>query len=535
MYVRRATMVAVIMSAAVTVMTQLASARARAHGAASVAGSVTVNMASDWQTMDHQATAPGDMWWETGGYDRLTELYDGKVVPYLATSWTVARDNKLATFRLRHGVRCQNGTLLTPRDVAASFHRLFTVPKKSVSLNEVLGPGPWSITYNDKKWTVTIKLGTAFNGLVSGLADPSTSVICPNGLAHPTRLQTGIYGSGPYKLVSAVHADKVVLERNDKWTWGPVVHGHEVTWRDLPKRQVWDIISNPATLASNLLTGAVQVGSFETGTELYRLRGKANVTPVPLNFPISMVMQQGPGHSTNSGALRTALSLLVNPHSLNVAQNGGSRVGKLVTSFIQPFQECYSPSTKKLYPSGGVAKAERVLAAAGYTGIGTHLTAPDGTPVTIRVVTTPVLDGNSGPYLQQAFAPLGANVQLSNPGDISTFVNEVYGGQEDVGVAEGGGTNPAPASTAIDYFFGAPLAQGGANALGPDPSENPAWNSLMNKTVGSHGCGDWIKAQKMVLQEHLFLPVAEADWYIASSKGVTVASSSDIYEPWTIR
>ena len=50
-------------------------------------------------------------------YETLTKVKeDGSVVPLLAESWTTAPDLKTYTFKLRKGVKFQNGEPLNARD-----------------------------------------------------------------------------------------------------------------------------------------------------------------------------------------------------------------------------------------------------------------------------------------------------------------------------------------------------------------------------------------------------------------------------------
>src|SRR5882672_5344540 len=57
-------------------------------------------------------------------YETLTKVKeDGSVVPLLADSWTTAPDLKTYTFKLRKGVKFQNGEPLNAETVKFSFER----------------------------------------------------------------------------------------------------------------------------------------------------------------------------------------------------------------------------------------------------------------------------------------------------------------------------------------------------------------------------------------------------------------------------
>lgn len=496
---------------------------------------VAVGLAADWQTMDHQVNPANLMWWQTGGYDRLTAVYDGEVVPYLAESWEVADDNTSATFTLRKDAVCQDGTPVTPQVVADSFQRLFTEPKKGINMTHTFGAGPWSVSADEAEGTVTISTETPFRALVQGVASGEASIVCPAGLANPEALQTGFFGSGPYTLESAVHGSAVVLKKNPDWTWGPVVDGKQVTAADLPDEQTWKIIQDPTTTANSFETGSLHVGRL-SGPDVKRFvdDDRFSVERVRLNFPLAMSFQQRPGHATSDPALRRALSTAIDPESFAQAYVTDGSPFELATSFVDRGHECYDPRTEQLYPSGGIEGAKQILADAGYTGVGSELTTPDGTPVTLRIVTSPNYAGQTGPYLLQAFEPLGADIDLSNV-DGTVAQQLTYSGQQEVGVSSGTASFDDPAGSIISYYAGTPITEGGLNTFGPPPSLDPEWNALISEALASAQCDPWIDAQEHALTESILLPVATAFWTRITTPDIEATRGFYFYEPWTIR
>jgi ABC-type transport system substrate-binding protein len=68
----------------------------------------------------------GSLWADMNIYDQLVRLNpDGtKVVPDLATSWTVTKGGTVYTFHLRKNARFWDGTPVTSADVQFSFDRV---------------------------------------------------------------------------------------------------------------------------------------------------------------------------------------------------------------------------------------------------------------------------------------------------------------------------------------------------------------------------------------------------------------------------
>lgn len=496
---------------------------------------VAVSQGADWQTMDLQVSDPSYGWWMTGGYDRLTAIYNGEVVPYLADSWEIADDNTSITFQLGEGAVCQDGTPVTPQVVADSFERLFTVEKTSLNLTQFWGAGPLTVSADDEAGTVTITTETPYRALAEGAASGSASIICPAGLADPEALQDGFFGSGPYALESAVHADSVVLTKNPEWTWGPLVDGKRVTAADLPDQQTWKIMSDMSAIANALQTGQLDGGRL-SGPEVKRFRDNAdfNVEELVMNFPLVMDFVQGPHNPTSDPALRQALSRMIEPESFARAYNTDGSTITLVTSFIDPSNACYDATTEQLYPTGGVDEAKQILEDAGYTGVGSTLVAPDGTPVALRLVTNASQAGQVGEYLLQAFQPLGADVELFNL-DTQSGSQMTFSGQAEVAVSIGAGTVKDPTQSIIGYFAGQQPAEGGLNLFGPSPAQDPVWNQLIDEGRASADCEPWKAAQRHALEQAILLPIAQGIQNRVTNADTVMFSGFYNYEPWIIR
>ena len=268
---RLAVSAAVVAGVATATFVATASARIAAGG-----GTVVTMTTVDYTDFDFQRTSIAQNYIAAQpGYDTLISFGVDKqkggggkqyFVPYLADSWKVTP--KTIVFHLKKGPKCQDGTPITPNVVLKSYERLLSV---STSLSQAFGgtqgspsagvpasgTGPYYVSADDKKGTFTFRATNPNNELLAAFAGPLGRVVCPSGLANPDQLQTGFYGSGPYKLVSARHQDRIVYQLWPDWTWGP--NGTTAKAPGMPDTLVLRIVSNPTTAVNLALTGEIDM------------------------------------------------------------------------------------------------------------------------------------------------------------------------------------------------------------------------------------------------------------------------------------
>jgi peptide/nickel transport system substrate-binding protein len=139
--------------------------------------------------------------------------------PALALSWQPNASGDVWTFKLRKGVRFQNGQPLTAKDVAATFDRLTDPSAGSAAratLRGVLSKGG-TIARDDQ--TVEFHLDApngSFPWYVS--SDTVNAVILPANFKGP--YEQSFMGTGPYRLEHYQSRVGASFVRNDDY-WGP--------------------------------------------------------------------------------------------------------------------------------------------------------------------------------------------------------------------------------------------------------------------------------------------------------------------------
>jgi peptide/nickel transport system substrate-binding protein len=176
---------------------------------------------------------------------------DGKLEPYFAQSYRVADDGRAYTFALRPGLKCEDGTSLTARDVAFSFDHPADPAMKFTghAAGFVLPALPYVGSHVDDELTVTIRI-KAYNPIALGLiAEMYVFCRAPYEAMSREQAATHVSASGPYRLVEWRHDDQILLERNRSYTLPAPAYD----------RVLFRIIPEPSTRSAELIAGNVDI------------------------------------------------------------------------------------------------------------------------------------------------------------------------------------------------------------------------------------------------------------------------------------
>lgn len=151
-------------------------------------------------------------------YDQLLDYNaKGKLVPDLATGWTLSSNKRSYTFKLRPNARFSNGAAITARDVKFSLERM----AKGTALASQLSDMKAVTVVNSK--TVRVTLGSPsrvfLNALATvgnaGILDAKAVQANANYFTHP------IDTSGPWQLVQyTLHSNLTLTANTHFWKTG---------------------------------------------------------------------------------------------------------------------------------------------------------------------------------------------------------------------------------------------------------------------------------------------------------------------------
>jgi ABC-type transport system substrate-binding protein len=140
-----------------------------------------------------------------------------KVVGDLAESWTVTKDQKTFTFKIRKGVKFHDGSILTSKDVKATYDKIIFPPTGVISHRAALYSCVEKVEAPDDS-TVVFQLKWASVSFLTSLASPFNYTYKAEILAKNIKwYERNIMGTGPFKFVEHVAGSHWVGKRNEDY------------------------------------------------------------------------------------------------------------------------------------------------------------------------------------------------------------------------------------------------------------------------------------------------------------------------------
>lgn len=189
-------------------------------------------------------------------YDSLVNI-DGKgnLVAGLASKWSGTTTK--ATYTLRKGVTCSDGSALTASQVAANIDFVGDPKNASTRMGVFVPPGA-TATADDATGTVTVTSATPDAFLARNVG--GLQIVCAKGMADRSLLKQGADGTGEFTMTDAVSGDHYRMTRRKGYAWGPG------DWRrdqpGLPDQVVIKIVPNETTAANLLASGEVNAATL---------------------------------------------------------------------------------------------------------------------------------------------------------------------------------------------------------------------------------------------------------------------------------
>ncbi|HEY4569002.1 MAG TPA: ABC transporter substrate-binding protein, partial [Kribbella sp.] len=394
-------------------------------------GTLRFANSGDWDSLDPADTYYAYSWDFVRLYGRSLVMFDAKpgegstkLVPDLAESLGKPSDGaKTWTYKLRKGVKFEDGTDVTSKDVKYAVERSLdkkTFPNGPTYFNDFLDTKGYTSPYKDK---TPGKLGLKAvetpddNTIIFHLKKPFSGfdyfAMLPATIPVPQAKDTGanykmhVISTGPYKFESYTPGKSLNLVRNTNWD-----PSTDPNRKQLPDRIQVQIGINADDLDNRLLAGSMDMDVAGTGVQAAaaariqsnpNLKKNADSSPTArLNY-ISISQSVPPFDNIHC---RRAVEYATDKAAMQTAWGGPLSGGDVATHLMMPL----IPGNQDInpYPSGpgnhgDVAKAKAELQQCG---------KPNGFSTVISARTERPKEINAALALQQGLQKVGIKTEI---------------------------------------------------------------------------------------------------------------------------
>lgn len=328
-----------------------------------------------------------------------------RLVPGLAESWR-AIDDTTWEFVLRQGVRFHNGEELNAEAVKFTLDRVIDPAARSPTVSYVRPIQ--SVQVVDAR-TVRIKTDGPDPLLPARMSRYPAYVVPP---AYVRQVGNEEFarrpvGTGPYRLVSFVRDDAVVLEANPNyWRGAPAIR--RVTWRPIPEAtaRIAALLAGEVHLIEGVPADQAPVLERSQDVQLVRVRNGG------LTIYLGLKTNQAP---LNDARVRQALSMAIDRPTIvrtllrEFATVTGTQVGVFDFGYLRMDAPAFDP-----------ARARQLLAEAGH---------PNGFEITMQAPRRYISSAEVGQTIAQQFRAIGVRVNLEAP-EWSVYTQQVPAGRQ---------------------------------------------------------------------------------------------------------
>jgi peptide/nickel transport system substrate-binding protein len=337
----------------------------------------------------------------------FTVTSNGKgVTPWLATGYTVSKNQLAYTISLRKGVKFSNGTTMTSKDVQFSLEQTMAASQGwgyiDSAIKSVTAPSPDTVVVNLKyKWApILADLALFANGIVPDNYGGMTEAAFYNAPI----------GTGPFKFDYWHKGSALKLIKNTYY-WQPgKPYLNSVTWTDVP---------NDNTRQLQVTSGQAQIDQYPAWSTVSQLKSTPNVTlslfPSTETTYLAFNEHVAPFQDVN---VRQAISYAIDRTALVKAVLFGN--GQPANSLFSPNVPYYDPSSGGLQYNMAAAKAALAKSSVP-NGFTTTLIVPSGNSDYATIAT----------IVQSELKPLGIKVNIETL-DPNTANDDFQSGKYDM-------------------------------------------------------------------------------------------------------
>ena len=418
-------------------------------------------------------------------------------VPYLAESWEALEDSTVWEFKLREDITFHDGTPLTAHDYAWTFLRALEIsPAAGAALMGVAG-----VEAVDD-YTLRFTMALPNYPMLNSLTD--TNYFQPLSQAYVEAMGDDYgrnpMGVGPYKFKEWATDEKVVLERNPDYAWGPAWAHEGAPYIETIE---FRIIPEDATALAGLETGEIDWINLDV-KDLERIQetGEHNVLESLIQGLEPYVQFNVSAAPFDDVRVRQAFNLAVDREVLvRVAA-----LGHAVPQFgpISASVNGYWPGVEYVGYGYDLEKAKALMAEAGWEDTdGDGVLDKDGQPFKFALK-TPAIESfvKAAVILQEQYKALGVDLEVEQL-ESGVFSEQTMTGEYEIAV-NGIGWQDSLLLFAMYHS----MMIGGFNAsFVEDPELDALLDGLMFAPDGETHLQASADAQRYIIEQALVVPL----------------------------
>jgi peptide/nickel transport system substrate-binding protein len=420
--------------------------------------------------------------------------------PGLAESWAVLEGGTRYVFTLKQSVTFHDGQPFNAAAVGVTFDRVLAEETASQKAKTLLGPNYERYTIVDD-FTFEIILSAPYEPLLDALSQVYWGIASPLALANHTdgTYQWNQVGTGPYKLKEVVPGERIVLERNLAYAWGPPFYALE---NPNPVQEVeFRFYTDPATRDDALQAGEVGMMGELLPLDVELLLGNSDLRIYPSAVPGQPMQFLFNTARLDLNTRRALIHATNRTDIVDAVFAGQSRVayGPLTSNVIG-----YNPAVESTYPFD-LSEAEAYFRQARIADSdGDGALDREGEPLRLTLLVPP---WNLLPEVAQALAgqwrPLGIEVTIKQVPNFPTLLEKIAEGEYDLVALNDFGMD---ASVLNSYY----LSDGRNNVTGySDPQLDEYLTLAIAELDPTTRANLYGAAQTLIMDQALLLPIRE--------------------------
>ena len=363
-------------------------------------GHLVYGMTQDLVSLDpHESTDAGTRSVVFNIYEGLVKpTSSGDFEPAVAESYDISSDAKTYTFKLRKGIKFQNGQEVTVKDIEYSINRYAEFSGEDSAFVLALD----KVEFPDDE-TIQITLKEADSEFISQL----TLAIIPDG-SNPAQ---DPIGTGPFKVKEYKVGEYLDLLKNENYWKEGAPYLDSVRFK---------FIADVNTAFTELQAASIDVLNYLTTAQVDSLKksapGEFTIVEGNMNLVHALFLNNAWGPLSDV-RVRQAICYAVDRQAINDFMFGGKST--LIGSHMIPSLETwYEPKAAETY-TYDVQKAKELLTEAGY---------PDGFEMTITVPSSYSQHVDTAQIIADQLSQVGINVKL-NKIEWTSWLSDVYQGR----------------------------------------------------------------------------------------------------------